>query len=788
MFTPLTRPAKPGRTASAGGGAQNDLLSEPRDRALFESMPVALYRVRADGSILAANQALATLLGCKHVHELVGRNANEVYVDPALRPRVIARFAAGETAINYEAQFRRMDGGTIWVSCHTSAIHDANGALECIEGAVVNVSDRVAAEGALRESEERYRNLFDSSPLPTWVYDEKTRRFLAVNDAAVKHYGYSRDEFLSMTIFEIRTVEDQARLRDLIDGDHAPDREHKGIVRHRKKDGTLIHVDIGAHRFEFDGRPAQLIVVRDTTDAARTELALHDAQNRLRDILASSSTVQYMLRVDNGEAISEYVSDNIERLVGFTPAEATNQRWWTSNLHPEDAERAIADYALVTAERERTSDYRFRAKDGHYVWIRSTQRLVPNEAGDVRVIGTWIDITEQKTLETQLFQSQKMEAIGQLAGGIAHDFNNILTAILGTAELGLMNASIGIEIRRDLEAIRNAGQRAAKITRQLLAFGRKQVIQPRTVLMNETVQELLPMLKRLLAIGVNLETELAASGAIEVDPVQLEQVMLNLAVNARDAMPHGGTLTIATRDLAIDGGRREDGQSIPSGSYIALEVRDTGTGMDAATQARIFEPFFTTKAAGAGTGLGLSTVYGIVKQSAGHILVRSNVGAGTTFTIVFPRAAAVPSAVEWSRQPDVLGDEVILVVEDESAVREPMCRALKGYGYHVLEAKHGADAMLVLSAYQAPVDLVITDVMMPEMTGTELMATLRRWYPKLRGILISGYSEELISAQGALPAGVRYMPKPFTMNDLARAARRVLDDEPSVGSRVDAAD
>jgi len=771
----------PSKTSAVSVAGDRRAESAQLDRTLFEGMPIALYRVRTDGSMVVVNQALAELLGAATVGDLLRRNAGDVYVDPSARTQMLERFAAGENNVSYETQFRRLDGTTFWAHCRARAIRDATGALECIEGAVADISDRVAAVAALRESEERYRSLFDSSPLPTWVYAVDSLRFLAVNDAAVKHYGYSRDEFLRMTILDIRPPEDIPRLHDVLGQRPANDREYRGQSRHVKKNGEVIHVDIGSHRFVFDGLLADAVVVRDTTESTRTEMALVDAQRQLQHILASSSTILFMLKPDADLVHTEYVSDNVERITGHSVSDVHEYGWWARNLHPEDADRAIAELAAVTPERDRTSEYRFRATDGRYVWIRATHRIVPTEDGESRLISAWVDITEQKTLETQLFQSQKMEAIGQLAGGIAHDFNNILTAILGTAELGMMNPGLPPDARADLESIRSAGQRAAKITRQLLAFGRKQVIQPRTVSMSETVHEMLPMLKRLLTLGVELETDLAAVGTIEVDPVQLEQVMLNLAVNARDAMPEGGTLTIATRDLRIDGTRTTDGQRLKHGDYVALDVSDTGIGMDAATQARIFEPFFTTKAPGAGTGLGLATVYGIVNQSVGHILVRSALRHGTTFTILFPRAACAAESAEPAAEHNVIGEEVILVVEDEAAVRAPICRALKEFGYQVLEAKHGADALLVLSEHKAPIDLVISDVMMPEMTGTELVSTLKRWYPKLRAILISGYSEELINTKGSVPAGVRYMPKPFSMRDLAQTVRQALDDEMPTG-------
>jgi two-component system, cell cycle sensor histidine kinase and response regulator CckA len=392
---------------------------------------------------------------------------------------------------------------------------------------------------------------------------------------------------------------------------------------------------------------------------------------------------------------------------------------------------------------------------------------------------------EVKRLEEQVRHAQKMEAVGRLAGGIAHDFNNILTAIIATADLALDTPELPDELRADLESILDSGRRAAAITRQLLTFSRKQVVQPRPIDLNEVVQNSEPLLRRLVNQAIRLEMDLVCSGVVEADPTQVEQVLLNLVVNASDATPAGGVISVSTSDITTHAAAQYDGVALPPGRYAVLRVRDTGSGMDAATLERIYEPFFTTKEAGRGTGLGLATVYGIVNQSGGHIFVHSQPGEGTQFEILLPciDSAPAPDAGPITKRGSVSGSEVILVVEDEPAVRAPVCRSLRQLGYFVLEADHGEDALRVLHEYHAPIHLLITDVVMPEMTGAQLVRLLHDWYPQLKVLFISGYSEQLVSSDVLVSEGVAYMPKPFTPEELAQRVRQLLD-EPRPDARL----
>jgi len=371
-----------------------------------------------------------------------------------------------------------------------------------------------------------------------------------------------------------------------------------------------------------------------------------------------------------------------------------------------------------------------------------------------------------------------MEAVGQLAGGIAHDFNNLLTGILSYSDLVLQELRPDDPIRGDVEQIRHAGQRAAALTRQLLAFSRRQVLQPRVLSLNACVGEVEAMLRRLVGAGVTLESELDPGlWHVLADPGQLEQVLVNLVINARDAMPDGGRVRVATANLHLTATDDARGNGVRPGAYVTLSVSDTGVGMDVQTQARIFDPFFTTRDSGKGTGLGLSTVYGIVEQSGGHIAVESAPGQGATYTIFLPRhtGTAAAAAGPTDRRSFPGGSETLLLVEDEAAVRSSARRLLERHGYTVIEARHGAEALRIMEAGDRTVDLVITDLVMPEMGGRELVERLRTRHPGVKVLFMSGYSERAVASDGVMPPGTGFVDKPFTIEQLTRRTRELLD-------------
>jgi signal transduction histidine kinase len=386
-------------------------------------------------------------------------------------------------------------------------------------------------------------------------------------------------------------------------------------------------------------------------------------------------------------------------------------------------------------------------------------------------------------LEEQLRKAQRMEAIGQLVAGVAHDFNNLLTAILGNVEIQIQDLAAGDPARGGLSEIKSAAERGAVLIRQLLAFSRQQVLEPRVLDLNALIQNLQELLRRVVGEKVELRTRLASPvDSVRADPGQLEQVIFNLAANARDAMPHGGTLTLETRNVELDESYPESHATVRPGHYVLLTVSDTGVGMDAATRGRVFEPFFTTKPRHKGTGLGLATVHGIVHQSGGHVWAYSELGQGTAFKVYLPRLdePAQPAAPVRRSEWALSGTETVLVVEDDDAVRALTCRALETCGYRVLVAGDAEEALRIVGSHAGPIPLVISDVVMPGIGGRELAARLTSLRPESRVVFVSGYSEDAIAHQGVLAPGVHFLQKPFTLEGLARKVREVLDQEPEL--------
>ena len=475
-----------------------------------------------------------------------------------------------------------------------------------------------------------------------------------------------------------------------------------------------------------------------------------------------------------------YESHSIETLLGHKPEEYRGRNAFEF-VHPEDVQEIAQAFQQALQSHGNTPrlTFRFRHRDGSYRILEGRGNNLLDDPVVGGIIFNSRDVTEQKKLEEQFLQSQKVQAIGQLAGGVAHDFNNILTAILGYSDVSLRQLSPNSTLYQNTAEIRKAAERAASLTRQLLAFSRKQVLQPRVLDLNLLVGDMDKMLRRLLGEHIDLVTVLPEStGRLKADPGQIEQILLNLAVNARDAMPAGGKLTIQTSNITLDPEYARLRPEVTPGEYIMLAVSDNGTGMPPEVQARVFEPFFTTKKTGEGTGLGLATCHGIVKQSGGHIAVYSELGHGTTFKVLLPRVeaqlepTAAPGPLEREMQH---GTETVLLVEDEPMLRELGCMVLGELGYRVLNACNGVEALRVVAEHpESSIDLLVTDVVMPEMGGTELALQMRTCSPRTKVLFCSGYTEDAITRDGVLQRGTSFMQKPYTVATLASRVREVL--------------
>jgi PAS domain S-box-containing protein len=512
--------------------------------------------------------------------------------------------------------------------------------------------------------------------------------------------------------------------------------------------------------------------------------ALRASEERYRTL---AQTLPDAVTVTNDAGIITYVSPSALRFYGYDSAEEVLGHSIFEWVPPDAHQRALDHMRIVLAGETITNqEYLLLKKDGSSFFGEvSASCLKDGQGYAIGMIIVVRDISERKRaeeaqakLEEQLRQAQKLESIGRLAGGVAHDFNNLLTVIQGYCDLIQSELPIGDPMVADVDQIRLAGERASALTRQLLAFSRKQILAPSALDLNDLITNLRKMLERLIGEDITLSTMLQAGlWQITADPGQIEQLLMNLVVNARDAMPTGGLLTIETANIHLDDSYASTHIEAPLGPCVMLAVTDTGQGMDAETQAHIFEPFFTTKEPGKGTGLGLSTVYGITKQSGGHIMLYSEPGRGASFKIYLPASAPTSGhAVSALPQPVAYGGtETILLAEDEQSVRHLVRIALLANGYTVLDARHGGEALALASQHQGPIDLVVTDVVMPEMGGRELVEQLKAGNPRLKVLFMSGYTDDTVVRHGLLTSEIEYLPKPFSLNTLVAKVREVLD-------------
>jgi len=642
---------------------------------------------------------------------------------------------------------------------------------------------------ALAASEAKYRQVVQTIQEVIFTTDA-AGLWSFLNPAWTAITGFNVEESLGRPLFEFLEQEDARNMRaqfQRLMATRTPYLRHEG--RWRTRNGTHRWIEM---RLQVGYSPSGEIegtsgVLADVTDRRRAEDALRQSEEYFRSLIENSAD---MMAVLNADATIRYVSPATERVLGWKPEE------WIgadalSRLHPDEltAGRAILNELQDESGGTRTVEARLRHADGSWRQLEVTCRNLLLTRGVEGFVINAHDVTERQRAERALRESeelllrtQKMDAIGRLAGGVAHDFNNLLTAIQGHSELLLADLDADSPVRPDLHEIRDAAGRATSLTRQLLAFSRRQVMQPRVLDVNSVVHDMEKMFRRVIGEDIQLVTELMpAAGCVRADPAQIEQVLLNLIVNARDAMPRGGRVTVATSRHEVDSVESVEGE-LAAGSYVELTVRDTGVGMAEAVAAHAFEPFFTTKAPGQGTGLGLSTVYGIVKQSGGHVSLTSKPDAGTEIRVLLPHLeeSAEPVKTEPMRAATTRsnGMEVVLLVEDEKAVRDLTLRILKRQGYQVIVASNGREALELLQKETGRIDLLLTDVVMPELNGQDLAERVRAARPGIPVIFMSGYNEEAVLRHGVLAAGTAFIEKPFSPAGLVERIRATLDGQP----------
>jgi two-component system, cell cycle sensor histidine kinase and response regulator CckA len=624
------------------------------------------------------------------------------------------------------------------------------------------------------ETVRRQTLAMDSSADGMAILNEKGVH-IYVNEAFARMMGFgSAKNIVGQPWRIVHAFQEMDRLEPEIRRSLAQTRRWSASVLLRRPDGAKLPVELTITAMPDGGTAC---VCRDLSLRHQAEKAREDAETKYRMLVEHVNAIAYIAEIGiNGQWF--YVSPQIETILGYTPDEwLTISHDWVTLINADDVATVMAAEEASKSGQPFQAEFRIKRKDGREAWMNDTAVVVQGSDSHPVMEGIMVDITDRKHLETQLQQSRKMEAVGRLAGGIAHDFNNLLTIITGYTDLALSRPAIPLELRADIERIEHAAGRAAALVRQLLAFSRKQVLQPKTLDLNSIVVNLDKLLRRLMDDNIEMVTSVRENvGKVKADPAQIEQVLMNLVVNARDAMPQGGRIVIETANVDLDSGYADGHATVKPGRYVMLAVSDTGVGMDRETVAHIFEPFYTTKDSGRGTGLGLSTVYGIVKQSDGYIWVYSEPGKGSSFKVYLPRVeesvddiAALPISLDPQR-----GSETILLVEDEEAVRDLIQTVLNDQGYNVIPSRDTQHALQIAETFAHEIHMLLTDVVMPGMSGRELAAHISARRRGIRILFMSGYTDNVITSGGVLEKGITFLQKPFSPSQLAQKVRDVL--------------
>ncbi len=796
----MTRKAAPPK---AGRKTPAATLTAGSHRALFENLPVAIYRTTPGDEIVDANPAMVALLGYPDRESLLRTRLGDIFPDAGQRRDEHRQLQAGGGTARYEIRLRRRDGRFIWVEDHARTITDGEGRIAGFEGVLVDITARRQVEEALHSSEMDYRRLFESAHDAIVVFDPGPgETILDANAQAADLYGFSRDELIGMSLERISKNVERGRERSRITMQDGVLRNFETVHFHR--DGREMVIEINAARVKFQDRPAILSINRDISERKCAEEELRrlneelDRRVRERTVklereVAERGRVEASLREserkyrtlfeESKDAI--FFSTPAGGLIDINPAGA---ELFGYGSPAEMIQAGVLAIYRTLQERQSFIDQIERdgfVKERETVMIHRDGRLLQlletataeRDAGGRTVLyrGILRDVTNQRKLEQQLFQAQKMEALGLLAGGVAHDFNNLLTVILGNIEIGLMRLPQSDPGRHTLERIREASEKATALVQKLLAFGRQQVLRMGQVNPAALLRNFDPVLQRLIGEDIELSLELDADvELVWADPGAMEQVIMNLVVNAREAMPDGGQLTIQAGNAELDDEMCRRFPFVKPGRYVRLSVKDSGVGMDEVTQKRVFEPFFTTKTSG--TGLGLPVVFSIVKQHKGYVIVSSRPGSGARFDVYLPvglKTRVPESAVRRDVAID-RGRGMILLVEDDESVRSVLGTFLEGLGYTVRQAEDGEQAMNVFSTASATFDLLVMDIVMPRLSGPKVCELARQMRPDLPVLYISGYAQEVRERYLAPGSTVPLMLKPVKLPELSARVRELL--------------
>jgi len=737
--------------------------------SLVEQNPDAVFCLDPEGVFTEVNPAGERISG--HPRDaLIGTRFSEL-LDPDDLERglsLFARASRGETLAHETLRIRHADGSAVHlgISAFPWMLNDR---VVGLVGIGRDISDRVREREELTASRQRYKSLIDSSPNAIVVHVE--RRVIFVNGAACALVGATGpEELVGRDVMDFIPEEDRdrvrARIRQVLATGSAPIIEERLIAL----DGSMRHVEIGAAAISFEDKAAIQLVIRDLSDSRRSESLLRQIAENVREIF-------YLTRLDPPAA--QYVSPAFEEIVGRSlESVLENPDTWWDAIHPGDLSRVKRTHESKKGLEAYEVEYRIVRPDGALRWLHERNFPVRDDEGKVvSIAGIIDDVTERKLLEEQLFQSQKMESIGRLAGGIAHDFNNLLMVILNAGRFVEEEIGPKSPARDDIQQVISAAERGAKLVRQLLTYSRKQLVAPKVVDVNDVIADMRDLVQRTIGEDIALLINLHEGAWLTtIDPSQLSQILLNLAVNSRDAMARGGTLAIESKNVVVDEDFAIRHPDMAPGAYVTISVSDTGTGIPREIVDMIFEPFFSTKSKAEATGLGLSMVYGIVKQAGGNVSVYSEPGIGTTFKVYLKaadREATVPD--ERARPPLRSGrGERVLVAEDDPAVLDATVRMLSRHGYQVIQASSGEKALEVAQNQLEPVDLLLADVVMPQMSGRELASHMRVTRPETKIIFMSGYTGDMIGRHGVLGSHENYIQKPFTTEELLRKIGDVL--------------